>query len=255
MVIKRKEIISVATLIFFFAFSLYQKEKPKIVFTERVHDFGSVKEGEVLSYVFIFKNEGNAALKITKVKTSCGCTAALLSTQEVQPGEKGELKVNFATRGYEGRVSKYIFVESNDPSQPQAQLEVTALIQVPPRPRIELDRFSLDVGLVVEPEDILGEVKVKNAGDLELSVEFTHDEASFFSEGKRVAFPLKIAAGKTSRIEIRVPSQEKKGVIREYILIKSNDPLRSTFSLHLSGYVVTKNQLKELFLKYKDILK
>jgi len=31
--------------------------------------------------------------------------------------------------------------------------------------------------------------------------------------------------------------------------------MRSTLSLYLSGYIISKEQLKELFNKYKDILR
>jgi len=43
-------------------------------------------------------------------------------------------------------------------------------------------------------------------------------------------------------------------MIREYILMKSNDPQRPTLSFYLSGYIISKQQLKELFARYKDIL-
>ncbi len=56
-------------------------------------------------------------------------------------------------------------------------------------------------------------------------------------------------------VEIKIPTQTRMGVVREYILIKSNDPMRSTLSLYVSGYIITKEQLKELFARYKDILR
>jgi hypothetical protein len=36
--------------------------------------------------------------------------------------------------------------------------------------------------------------------------------------------------------------------------LQSNDPMRSTLSLYLVAYNVSKEQLKELFDKYKTIL-
>ncbi|MFW5659430.1 MAG: DUF1573 domain-containing protein, partial [Bacteroidota bacterium] len=38
------------------------------------HDFGSMKEGEVVEHTFNFKNVGKSDLIIQKVKPSCGCT-------------------------------------------------------------------------------------------------------------------------------------------------------------------------------------
>jgi hypothetical protein len=51
-----------------------------------------------------------------------------------------------------------------------------------------------------------------------------------------------------------IPPRPKKGLIREYILLKSNDTRRPNLSLYVSGYIVTKKQLKELFDKYEKII-
>ncbi len=151
-------------------------------------------------------------------------------------------------------MSKYIYVESNDPTQPRKQLTVTAKIDVPPRPRIELDRYSVDVGLILDTEEIQTKTKIRNRGELELSVECSHKDASFYQKGAKISFPLKVPAGDEAELEIEIPPRKKNGLIREYVLLKSNDPYRSTLSLYVSGYIVTKKQLKELFTKYKDIL-
>ncbi|MCK4363836.1 MAG: hypothetical protein KAW85_03475, partial [Candidatus Aminicenantes bacterium] len=70
----------------------------------------------------------------------------------------------------------------------------------------------------------------------------------------KITFPLKIAAGKEAEVEIRIPPGKRKGVMREYVVIKSNDPMKPNLSLYLSGYITTKQQLKELFARYKNIL-
>jgi hypothetical protein len=233
---------------------IFADKGPKIKFREESKDFGKMKQGKVLTHIFVFKNEGDEILKIKRVKTSCGCTAALLSKKEIAPGEEGEIKLTYNTRGFQGRNTKYIDVESNDPAQPRKRLSVSAEIEVPPRPRIFLNPYAIDLGLVLEDEEIQAKTKVKNRGQLELRVNCTHKRASFFSGGQKITFPLKIAAGKEADVEIRIPPGKRKGLMREYVMIKSNDPLKPNFSLYLSGYVVTKSQLKELFAKYKNIL-
>jgi len=55
-------------------------------------------------------------------------------------------------------------------------------------------------------------------------------------------------------LEVRIPAREKKGLVREFVRLQSNDPMRSTLSLYLVAYSVSKEQLKELFDKYKTIL-
>ena len=94
-----------------------------------------------------------------------------------------------------------------------------------------------------------------NKGELELRLEFNHRNATYDVGGKPAPVPLKLASGKETVVLIRIPVQTRTGAVREYVLIKSNDPLRSTLSLYISGYVITKEELKELFQKYKDILR
>ena len=239
----------------FYAGSLSSAEKqPRIKFKQESWDFGKVKQGQALTYEFVFQNVGDEVLTIQKVTTSCGCTAALISEKKIAPGKEGKIGVTFNTQGYGGRVEETITVESDDPAQPQKQLMVRADIEVPPQPKIDLDRYSIDLGLVLEGEEIQAKVNIINRGELELKVECSHRNAFFSSAGKAIAFPLKIASGKDAEVEIKLVPQQKRGLLREYVLINSNDPLRSTLSLYLSGYIVSREQLKALFAKYKNIL-
>jgi hypothetical protein len=232
----------------------YADEGPKIQFQELKKDFGNKKEGEVLTHKFRFENVGDEPLRIARVRTSCGCAAAMLSKNELNPGEKGEIEVKFNTRGYYGEQNKFIYVESNDPTKSMTQLMITASIEVPPSPEIELDSYNMDLGLILEGEELRTEFNVKNKGELELTVTPFHKDAAFFIKGKEMSPPLKVAAGDTKKVEVRIPARKKRGLVREFVRLQSNDPRRSTLSLYLVAYSVSKEQLKELFDKYRTIL-
>lgn len=241
--------------IFTFISILAANKGPALKFEKEMWDFGKVKQGKILTHVFKFRNDGDATLVVKQVKTSCGCTAALVSKKEIPPGKQGEIKVTFNTRGFAGRVSKFIYIESNDPKESKKQLTVSASINVPPRPRISLDRYSIDLGLFLQSEDIETKVKIKNTGELELEVEFSHKSASFYMGNKKVPTPLKIPAGKEVEVRIKIIPRQKIGLMREYVLFKTNDPMRPNLSFYISGYIVTKVQLRQLFKKYKDEIK
>jgi hypothetical protein len=93
-------------------------KSPKLYFPESSHDFGSVVSGKVVDYTFKFKNNGKEALVIKDVKTSCGCTAALVSSKRLLPGQEGTLHVELDTQNREGKMSRNISIESNDPEEP-----------------------------------------------------------------------------------------------------------------------------------------
>ena len=228
---------------------------PKAVFKTESWDFGKIKQGKEATYEFVFTNTGDAPLNIKNVETSCGCAAALVSDKTVEPGKSGKIKVTFNSSGYAGEVTKYVFVETDDPSASRIQLKLTASVDVPPQPRIDLDRYSFDAGLLVEGDDLGAEVGVRNRGELELTFECSLPNAAFQIGGKPVVFPVKVAAGKDVTLKVKLPLANRVGLVREFVLFKSNDPMRGTISLTISGYIVTKDQLKQVFEKYKSIIK
>jgi Protein of unknown function (DUF1573) len=99
---------------------------PTIYFTETQHDFGKVNEGEKVNYTFSFANKGTSVLTIKDIKTSCGCTAALLSQDNLTPGQQGTLKVELDTKNRSGKMSRTITVNSNDPKDPAKVLTIYA---------------------------------------------------------------------------------------------------------------------------------
>lgn len=251
---KRTTIMAMAGLILLGTWLPAAGKEARAKFREEAWDFGKVKQGEILTHEFVFVNEGNAPLVIENVATSCGCTAALASEDRIPPGKEGRIKASFDTRGYAGSVVKYIYVESNDASGGRRELKVTAEIDVPPQPRIELDRYNADLGLSLEGETTSTRIKVRNVGELELKVEIAHPDFKFFAGGKPAVFPMSLAAGREVELEVRFPAPGRTGMLRDYVLVKSNDPVRASLSIYISRYIISKKDLKDLFNKYKDLL-
>jgi len=71
---------------------------PDMVFEEKRHDFGFLTQGKKVEHIFRFKNNGDVHLIIHDTKTSCGCTAAVLSEKAIAPGSVGEILVRFDSR-------------------------------------------------------------------------------------------------------------------------------------------------------------
>jgi len=105
------------------------KSGARIYFEETQHDFGKVKEGTKVEYTFKFENKGTEPLVVKDVKTSCGCTAAVVSSNTLKPGEVGSLKVGFDTKNRVGRNSKSVTIVSNDDKEPNRVLMIYAEVQ------------------------------------------------------------------------------------------------------------------------------
>jgi hypothetical protein len=109
-----------------------EKEKAaKIVFATNTHDFGTIKQGERVNTDFKFTNKGKQELVIYKVKTTCGCTASEPEKSKLKPGESSNIKVSFDSSGKNGKDDKTITVYTNDPSNPEVALKISANIVTP----------------------------------------------------------------------------------------------------------------------------
>ncbi|MBK5277326.1 MAG: DUF1573 domain-containing protein [Bacteroidia bacterium] len=93
-------------------------EKPEgplpVLEFERVdHDFGTIKEGQKVTYTYKFKNTGQAPLIIQNAQPSCGCTAPDWSKEPIPVGGTGFVKAEFDTNGKTNIQNKTITVTSN----------------------------------------------------------------------------------------------------------------------------------------------
>jgi hypothetical protein len=84
-----------------------------IEFEETVHDFGNIKEGEVVEHVFKFKNIGDSPLILTGVQPSCGCTASDYTKEPVASGGEGTISLSFNSAGKVGAQNKTATVKAN----------------------------------------------------------------------------------------------------------------------------------------------
>ena len=102
---------------------------PQITANESVYQFGTVLEGVVVTHTFVLTNNGDEALAITSVHTSCGCTTTDLAKKNLAPGESVNLDAILDTVGFGGRtITKMIYVESNDPANPKLVLQLKGTV-------------------------------------------------------------------------------------------------------------------------------
>ncbi len=100
-----------------------------IRFEAEVHDLGTLRAGEERETTFRFENAGLDSLRIRRVVGSCACTASLFTPTAYGPGERGEIRVIYDSRGKHGPQVESVTVLSNDPEQPMVQLKIHAEVQ------------------------------------------------------------------------------------------------------------------------------
>ncbi len=94
-------------------------------------DLGKMPGSTAKDVEFKFTNAGKRDLVIRHVRSTCGCTAIQQGTQGagIKPGQSSSIKATFNSGGYKGRVTKAIYVYTNDPKNSEVVLMLNANVE------------------------------------------------------------------------------------------------------------------------------
>jgi len=90
-----------------------KKNIGKIEFSEEIHNFGSLKEGEIVSFSFKFKNIGESPLRLQRVEPTCGCLTVRYDKEEVGVAQSSFVEVIFNSEGEWGNQIKTVDLETS----------------------------------------------------------------------------------------------------------------------------------------------
>ena len=82
-------------------------------FDKMSYDFGTIKEGEKVETAFVFTNNGETDLLITRAQGTCGCTVPDYPKTPIKPGEKATMTVSFNSAGKAGMNNKAVRISAN----------------------------------------------------------------------------------------------------------------------------------------------
>ena len=105
---------------------------PQIVVEPALQDLGQMPQ-EPIELSYTVRNEGDSLLQIEKISTSCGCTEATLDHEIIPPGESTQLRVTLdpIEDNLYGNLLRVIYIRSNDPATPEAEVEFRVSILKP----------------------------------------------------------------------------------------------------------------------------
>lgn len=89
----------------------------EIYFEHSTYDFGKIKEDSKGLFDIAFKNIGDSAIVVNKVRSSCGCTIPSWPRKPIEPGEEGVIKVQYNT-SLTGSFMKSVRIYSNAANSP-----------------------------------------------------------------------------------------------------------------------------------------
>ena len=203
---------------------------PHIHFNRTDNNFGTVNEGEKLSYTFTFTNTGTETLTIT-ARSTCSCTATLLSDKSIPPGVSGEVLIEYDTKGKKGPTKQGAHVRTNDPDNPLIKLTISANIRstvktVPDR--LWLDEVALD-------KEITREILVIDAGDSTLKIESIKTPEGITAK----ILPAKMDNLNAIPVLLTINSGSKPGKFEKQITIHTYNSVRPEIPVSIFGKVLS----------------
>ena len=89
------------SMLFAFIMCFYinaQENVAQVEFETKQIDYGDIEFDSDGKRVFKFKNVGTAPLIFHRISSSCGCTVPKRPEKPIQPGESGEIEVEYDTK-------------------------------------------------------------------------------------------------------------------------------------------------------------
>ncbi len=220
-----------------FLFCAEKAAAPGIKFKEKIYDFGAVGSGDKVMHNYAFTNAGQEILIIKEVRPSCGCIAALVSSNEIAPGGTGVVKVTFHTEKYTGRQTRTVSVYSNDPGQPEVDLTIQGNIEA----EFALEPESVQFGDIEKGTSITKAIKLIQLGKEELILNKAEAISGYFST--RI-FPLIDEKQKGFKIEIVLNPNVAVGQFNEVITLHTNLPKHLKLDVPVWGNVLGRIKVK-----------
>jgi copper(I)-binding protein len=203
---------------------------PKLMVEQPSFDFGEVVQGQMVPHLFKFKNAGDEPLVVEKVRSSCGCTAVLLSSKTLAPGESGEVKANFNTSRFRGLVTKTISLYSNDPQQPVKKLTIQGTIQ--------------EILSVVPTGVNFGQVKAEVVSAVQVTLQ-NHGKADLSLKKVQTSSPDLVvkpdidtlSAGQSTVIDIQLTPSANQDRFSGYVIIPAQGVLKSDLRIPVNARI------------------
>lgn len=89
-------------------------------------NLGEMESGRVIEGVIQFVNTGNDSVKISGVRTSCGCTVVETQKKTYAPGDTASIPFKLNTRGFKGKVHKSITIQFENEDPPTKLVKLIA---------------------------------------------------------------------------------------------------------------------------------
>ena len=192
------------------------------------YDFGFTPQNASVNCDFWLHSTGTDTLKITQIKTTCGCTKAPLVKDVLAPGDSTRLEIIFKTGRFQNQVSKSIQVNSNS-GQPPHKLFIKSNIIVRPDSTYPVIIKPYKLNISQFSEKIRNEMtfNITNVSDRDLSPVLITSGKDLFE----VVLPKEIKAGETVEAILKLTEAALKKEFNNSFTVEFNDEKNSRITV------------------------
>jgi len=188
---------------------------PSLVVEKTHHNFGDIVQGDQVDFTYRFQNSGDEVLEIDHLRSSCGCTAALLSARRIAPGMMGELEVKFDSAGFHGQVQKMVTFETTDPKHTAVTFTLSG--------RVKAELFvrpqRISWGRLSSPSQMSQVIQVIN--DSSETIIFQPPEVTSSAIHAKLSRRT-LGAGETATLNVTAEFPDGKKRLAGYVILRSN---------------------------------
>ena len=209
---------------------------PHIAIDSPVFDFGTIAQGAAVEHLFTINNTGSDPLKIERLNPSCGCTAATLSAQTVDPGSTATIRTVFDTTGFQGYKVKTVRVYSNDPQQPSVVLTLKGSVV----PDVVVDPPRVFFGNVKKGATDSIDVTVSGSDQNTVKILDVDSRSTDISLSQEV---LKTEHGIGKKITVKLNPDLPVGTVRSRIAVKTSSERNPVVHIPVFAKIIGEIQL------------
>ena len=226
---------TVCLFVIFSGFLFSQENgQPEIRLSQDTWDFGTISRGEHRSYRLTITNGGRKALHITNIRSSCAtCSVVEGYKQHLKPGESTELKVTFKAEGRKGRVTKTVYIDSNDPNQPRSVFRIAGVVEKSKAPEIVVNPNPWYPDSITTNPQSDGELVITNDGLSDLVVKDIEAVGCVVEETSLSA----IGPGDSGTVHVAFNLKSLVWEDERYVMFRSNDPYLPELKVKILGEV------------------
>lgn len=212
---------------------------PKIKVKPEIWNFGNVEDKQYLEKIFKIENCGDSILYIYKINFACDCIITDTGGISIKPKEKYQLKVGLNPRGYSGKIEKFIFLQTNDPKKEIVRLRIFGNVKPGPSPKLKVADL-VEFGVIDYSEATEKTIFVENIGEENLII---FDITPSMNCDAFMELPAQIKPNQKLPVVLVMRPIDYSGVIRENLVLQTNDFANRKKEIWVTGYVSKKSYL------------